>query len=373
MATTPMSRNWALDLLRLVAVLVVIWHHQLGEEAVKSCLGLWQFTTRGGWVGVDLFFVLSGYLVGGLLFQEQVRFGSVDWKRFLIRRGLKIYPAFYVLLAVILVPELQSGAPRIRKIFGELFFLQNYLGGLRDHTWSLAVEEHFYLLLTALVVWLARRNPPQPDPFTAIPRIVAGVAVACLGLRVLTALCSPDLLSGPFVWTHLRMDALAFGVLLAYGAQFHGAVMRRYLERGRLGLVAVGVLLLLPAYLLPPETGILLQHTVGYTATYFGAGLLVAVAATQQVRTPPRWLGWVATLGAYSYSIYLWHMEVTYRLFRELHLKRDWSPWSTAVCALLMSLVVGVVLGRCIEWPVLWWRNRVFPSRTGANPGVAKV
>ncbi len=247
MATNPMSRNWALDLLRLVAVLVVIWHHQLGEEAVKSCLGLWQFTTRGGWVGVDLFFVLSGYLVGGLLFQEQVRFGSVDWRRFLIRRGLKIYPAFYVLLAVLLVPELQSGAPRIRKILGELFFLQNYLGGLRDHTWSLAVEEHFYLLLTALVVWLAWRKPGQPDPFTAIPRIVVGVAVACLGLRVLTALYSPDLLSGPFVWTHLRMDALAFGVLLAYGAQFHGAVMRRYLERGRFGLVTVGVLLLLPA------------------------------------------------------------------------------------------------------------------------------
>ena len=371
MATTPMSRNWALDLLRLVAVLLVIWHHQLGEEAVTGGLGLWQVTTRGGWVGVDLFFVLSGFLVGGLLFQERARFGGIDWKRFLIRRGLKIYPAFYVLLAVMLVPEWQSGAPRIQKIFGELFFLQNYLGGLRDHTWSLAVEEHFYLLLTALVVWLSRRKAGQADPFTAIPRIVLGVAVACLGFRVLTALYAPQLLPGPFVWTHLRMDALALGVLLAYGAQFHGAVLRRYLERGRLGLVAAGVLLLLPAYILPPDTGLLLQRTVGYTATYLGAGLLVAAAATQPLQTPPRWLGWAAALGAYSYSIYLWHMEVIYRLFRELHLKRGWSSWGTAVCCLIMSLVVGVVLGRAIEWPVLWWRNRVFPSRTGTNTGAA--
>lgn len=364
MSTTLKPRNWTLDCLRLVAVLVVIWHHQLGSEAVTALPGLWRVTVRGGWVGVDLFFVLSGFLVGGLLFQEQVRCGGIDWQRFLIRRGLKIYPAFYVLLAVVLLPLiLHHELPAWRRILGEVFFLQNYLGGLRDHTWSLAVEEHFYLLLTALVVWLAWRNRGRSDPFTAIPGIFVGVAVTCLGLRIATALYAPQTLQGPYVWTHLRLDALAFGVLLAYAAQFHGPVLGRCLEGRRLWLVVAGILLLLPAYLLPAETGQGLLRTLGYTTNYLGAGLLVAIAATRAREIPPRWLGWAAWIGTYSYSIYLWHMEVIRRLYGKLHLEWGWSSWTTAGCCLVGSLIAGIVLGRCVEWPVLWWRNRVFPAR----------
>ena len=374
MPTTPKPRNWMLDCLRLVAVVVVIWHHQLGSEAVQVLPGLWRVSVQGGWVGVDLFFVLSGYLVGGLLFEEQVRCGSIDWKRFLIRRGLKIYPAFYVLLAVILLPlVLHHELPERRRIIGEVFFLQNYLGGLRDHTWSLAVEEHFYLLLTALVVWLSRRKPTQPDPFTAIPLVFVGVAVVCLGLRIATSLLVPQSINGPYVGTHLRLDALGFGVLLAYAAQFHGPVLRHWLEPRRPWLVLAGVLLLLPAYVLPAGTGLGLLRTLGYTTNYLGAGLLVAVAAIRAPEIPPRWLGWLAAIGAYSYSIYLWHLEVIRRLYGKLHLEWGWSPWTTAGCCLLGSLVIGVVLGRCVEWPVLWWRNRVFPSRSGVGNSDPKV
>src|SRR5208282_5492945 len=81
-------RNKRLDILRCIAVIIVIFHHS-GEST---------FFARVGWAGVDLFFVLSGFLISGLLFSEYKRRRSINFKRFFIRRGLKIYPAFYVFL-----------------------------------------------------------------------------------------------------------------------------------------------------------------------------------------------------------------------------------------------------------------------------------
>ena len=84
----PQMRNKRLDILRCIAVITVILHHS-GESS---------FFTRVGWIGVDLFFVLSGFLISGLLFSEYKKRHSISLKRFFIRRGLKIYPAFYAFL-----------------------------------------------------------------------------------------------------------------------------------------------------------------------------------------------------------------------------------------------------------------------------------
>src|ERR1700761_2224153 len=84
------SRNINLDALRGIAILLVLGNH-------FGYFSVWQ---RMGWAGVDLFFVLSGFLISGLLFDEWQRFGSIDFRRFYIRRGFKIYPAFYFLLLI---------------------------------------------------------------------------------------------------------------------------------------------------------------------------------------------------------------------------------------------------------------------------------
>src|SRR6188474_3449733 len=121
-----------LDFLRGIAIVLVLMRHQY----------LSGFTTTMGWVGVDLFFVLSGFLVSGLLFREYLREGTVHVTRFLIRRGLKIYPAFYVFLLLSVwfgVTVRQAQIPP-RLLVGEILFLQNYVGRLWPHTWSLAVE-----------------------------------------------------------------------------------------------------------------------------------------------------------------------------------------------------------------------------------------
>jgi len=108
-ATTDSSRLVVLDALRALAVLLVIGRHLRipyslsPESGTRVFAELWQ---RGGWIGADLFFVLSGFLVSGLLFREHQQHGRVSLGRFFVRRGLKIYPAFYAFLAATLALRL---------------------------------------------------------------------------------------------------------------------------------------------------------------------------------------------------------------------------------------------------------------------------
>src|ERR1700691_3959576 len=131
-------RNKRLDILRCVAVVMVILVHS-GES---------RFFSRVGWTGVDLFFVLSGFLISGLLFSEYKKRKAISFKRFFIRRGLKIYPAFYVFLLCTGIAQYVRfhvlAAPAL--FLNEIFFVMNYFGGVWYHTWSLGVEEHFYIL-----------------------------------------------------------------------------------------------------------------------------------------------------------------------------------------------------------------------------------
>ena len=121
---------------------------------------------------MDLFFVLSGFLISGLLFSEYKKRKAISFKRFFIRRGLKIYPAFYVFLLVTGVASIRwfhSLAPPTL-FLNEIFFVMNYLGGVWTHTWSLGVEEHFYILLPIFLSILIRYSSDRDDPFRILPR-----------------------------------------------------------------------------------------------------------------------------------------------------------------------------------------------------------
>src|SRR5882762_8858716 len=127
------SRSVSLDLLRLVAVVLVLGRHmetyplEFGKGVAFYVSRFWQ---NGGWTGVDLFFVLSGFLIGGLLFAEVKKTGGLRVGRFLFRRGLKIYPAFYALLFATFAFNLALHRPmRPTSVVAEILFLQNYLGG----------------------------------------------------------------------------------------------------------------------------------------------------------------------------------------------------------------------------------------------------
>ncbi len=145
------------DILRAVAVLLVMGAHLPvilfeRDTALTGLLSLWM---RCGWAGVDLFFVISGFLVSGLLFREYQANGNIDLPRFLLRRGLKIYPAFYVFLLVTTLYAALAGLdlPTWPQYIGEVFYFQNYGPHIWEHTWSLAVDEHFYLFIGAFILY----------------------------------------------------------------------------------------------------------------------------------------------------------------------------------------------------------------------------
>lgn len=353
---TPPDRLASLDVLRALAVLLVLGRHVLDPvtnlpESVSMVLRAWR---SFGWFGVDLFFVLSGFLVSGLLFNEYRRYGSVRALRFFGRRGFKIYPGFYVLMAV---TWFWMGSKLPTKLFVyEALFVQNYLGIIWNHTWSLAVEEHFYAGL-ALLVWLVCRKATSPDPFRWLPAFTVALALVVLGLRVVAFSNNPqgDLLMP----THLRIDALMFGVALCYGWTWHKEKLERFVEKYGRSVLIVSLGLLMPSVLRPLE-GDGVVNTIGLTTNYLGFGGLVLLAVTR--RSIPNALKPLAWLGYYSYSIYLWHMPM-WLWARMLFEKR--AGHGAAVTAYFVgSLIFGVVAALVIELPMLRVRERLLPSRT---------
>jgi peptidoglycan/LPS O-acetylase OafA/YrhL len=134
------ERLLSLDVMRTASILLVLCRHTVDPPASATLANLLHC---GGWIGVDLFFVLSGFLVSGLLFQEHQRRGSLRWGRFLVRRGFKIYPAFYAMMAVAIAVAIRRHDLQWKPALAELLFVQNYVHGMWLHTWSLAVEEPF--------------------------------------------------------------------------------------------------------------------------------------------------------------------------------------------------------------------------------------
>ena len=186
--------------------------------------------------------------------------------------------------------------------------LQNYFGPNRQmpwsHTWSLAVEEHFYLALPLLLLLLVRFAR-----LGWIPAITLAVAVGCLGMRLMNW-------NKPYSWytqlmpTHLRMDSLLFGVLLAYAYHLKPSTLA-FVPRFRLLLLIGGLALIAPMFCVRLESPFV--YTFGYTLNYLGYGCILIACVDADTGSLGRMLTgrparWLATIGFFSYSIYLWHL-----------------------------------------------------------------
>jgi peptidoglycan/LPS O-acetylase OafA/YrhL len=354
-------RNVGLDILRFLAVILVIARHLYLPSNTHFVL---KNLAAGGWVGVDLFFVLSGFLVSSILFREYQKHGSVDLKRFFIRRAFKIYPQFWILLAFTLIlRELHQLSFSWQQLLGEILFLQNYLGGLWNHTWSLAVEEHFYIGLGILIICLISKN--SVNPFRHIPIIFLSIGTTCLSFRVLNLFLHPNYAHDTYLFhTHIRIDSLMFGVLISYLWNFH-ELENKLSKFPSYIFMATGVLLLSPAFLFELETNKWIS-VAGVILFYLGAGCLL-IAALRYKSTNSLGLRVIAGLGAASYPIYLWHMPVAtwgYMLIKKI-IGLD-TYFLYLLNALIGAFVFGWLLNRLIETPILSIRDRLFPAYSNA-------
>lgn len=357
------SRLPSLDLLRFIAVLLVIARHSHPRTAdfEPSLTSIISYSKWGGWTGVDLFFVLSGFLVSGLLFSEYKKSGSLNAKSFLVRRGFKIYPAFYVFLLLTLIWEAVTGQYISRyNYLVEGLFLRNYLNGLWGHTWSLDVEEHFYIFLPLLLFVLHKVR----GSFKVLPAIFLAIAVICLVLRLVADTTDfRPLISRYEIWqTHLRIDALMFGVLISYFYHFDPARLD-FLKKNQWLWLLIALILLIPSFV--PEAAPLLQ-SARYTANYLAFGIILLLAL--ESRAVSRFMAtrpgtFVGYLGQHSYSTYLWHLTVILAVEQAAiyYFPSGTNNVLLNVINIILIFFVGVGMAKIVEFPMLALRDRYFP------------
>ncbi len=359
-------RNKRLDILRCVAVLLVLGHHGFME-------GLWA---EVGWAGVDLFFVLSGFLISGLLFNEYKKTGTINLRRFFIRRGFKIYPAFWAMLLGSVLFALAYHKHFYRPIWlHEILFVQNYLPGIWRHTWSLAVEEHFYIVLPLLLLAMCRLSKNRKDPFWFVPYAFCILAPVTLAMRYFAAhspAYNPANRGTVMFPTHLRIDSLFFGVVLGYFYHFHTARVLGVLQKrgNRLILEAITALLLGCCFGFAPENPFM--QSFGLTLVYLGFGGLLMLCLTAPEPSESASLagtawknigGALAFVGMYSYSIYLWHVPVQIAGTNILNALSP-VPLGPALLTWIyvaVSIPFGILMARLVEFPVLRLRDKLFP------------
>jgi hypothetical protein len=213
---THRKRQPGLDLLRALAIIVIVIYH-----AALFGFKLPSRIDRFGWIGVDLFFVLSGYLIGGQLLAPLARGNKISLGRFFARRALRVMPAYFVVLAVyFLLPSWREYPDMSQPLWKFLLSIQNIAlhgGTAFSHAWSLAVEDQFYLVLPFLLLFLFRR----PRAAVIVPCLLV---VGGIGLRAFLAAQNPSVDGGVSfrgfqAWiyypTWTRLDPLVCGVALA--------------------------------------------------------------------------------------------------------------------------------------------------------------
>ncbi len=370
MSTASSNRIPGLDTLRALAIVGVIVCH-LDWVMPKSVGPAAQF----GWMGVDMFFVLSGYLIGTQLLRPVSRGERLGVWGFYRKRAYRILPAYLVVLAAYVLANLRGGRSGMAPLWEFLTFTENLFGDhARDfqfqHVWSLCVEEHFYLVLPLIVAVLARRPAVWKTVALLAFFFLLGAALRSYellhGLRHLTpgsAAFEDQYFNRIYDPTYTRLDGLLAGVGLAllrvYRPSAWSAMARHANGWILAGCGLTGLAVWMFAGRLSSTYGMSAVGTViGFPLLSLGFALLV-VAATE----PHCWLGRFHVPGArlvatLAYSLYLTHREVgklVNLIFARVAAFRDWRSMLLVAAS---CLAVAGALYLSVERPFLALRDK---------------
>jgi len=327
---TGLTKNHVaqIDGLRGIAILlVVLFHYAMSHRAFDDRYpGLFLQISQVGWMGVDLFFVLSGFLITGILLETKAQ--PNYFRNFLVRRFLRIWPLYYLtlLLFLVVLPLVLGNVPdQLRGMHDNQawfwLYAANWLfasqGGFEGtpggYFWSLAVEEQFYLVWPLVVYWLAPRRLAQ---------VCVGMLVASLLLR-LAALSYGMTGSAVYVMTFTHLDSLAVGTVIAVAIRSPG--LADFLARLAIPTIvfAAGAIALARFH-----DGDFLYSSHGMAAWGLSAVALLfggCLLLTLRIQTPGSTVGavlssrFLVATGRYSYALYLVHVPVL-RLVEKLTL-----------------------------------------------------
>jgi peptidoglycan/LPS O-acetylase OafA/YrhL len=398
----------SLNGLRAIAIIIVFFHHlQSHIPAVNLPVQILRMYVNQGWIGVDLFFVLSGFLITGILINT--RDASNYFTGFYARRTLRIFPLYYVVLTLVIVlvsklnsPVVAASLPLPEDRWLYFCYLTNWLGlwkghwgpNYLGHFWSLAVEEQFYLVWP-LVVWLARPR--------SVPIIAGTIALLSALLRLAWVEHSGPEMAIAFA-TISRLDALFVGALCAF--LFRN---REYMARIRKWLpwiASLGVgsfLLAFSEMLFFRQPGALVLYNSaesirrledattlfaergGYTLLALGFGALVLLAA--HTETESTWMQkflksrWLAPIGTYSYGIYVFHVPIigaaSFFLYPRMVRSLGFAGYPVLQCTYIIVLAAATFMVSALSYEFFEKRilryKRYFEARYVATPSEAIV
>ncbi|ESQ81874.1 hypothetical protein AEAC466_20130 [Asticcacaulis sp. AC466] len=350
------------DILRGLAILLVMsWHFPAVDYPP-----LFQHIKDFGWLGVDVFFVLSGFLIGSELLRPVAGGTAPDLRVFYIKRAFRILPVFWLILTLYALFPILREREAMSPLWRYLTFTLN-LGldaktfGTFTHAWSLCVEEHFYLVLPALVLVLRRFRTPWPAVVAAVAVLIGGMVLRHVLWSDWTATSGEPVsfFTSIYYPTYTRLDGLLMGVCLAAVRLFYADAWTRYARPVitlPLGIVCLGI----TGYLNQID-GVILSETgsvVFYPLFSLGVALVLsAILDSERFVKPARWSG-IGYIAAISYSLYLSHKMVVH--LDTLFLPKAWmTGWSQVAIYYVTSIAVASLLYVAVERPFMAARDRL--------------
>lgn len=352
-------------MLRAIAILwVMLWHmHWRIQPTVLVVTG------RHGWMGVDIFFVLSGYLIGSQLLRPYIRDSQPSVSGFYLRRAFRVLPAYFtVLLMYFTVPGFRE-APGLSPAWQFLTFTENFrINYAADqafsHVWSLCVEEHFYLILPLLILALMWKPRFGKALAVILAVLCFGIAIrAYIYMHQLKPLMATDPDSFVLLYvekmyypTYTRLDGLLVGVVLAVIKTFRPAWWQRALSHGHaITLAGLGISAF-ALWLFSDRFGFA-ANVFGFPLLALGFGLLlVASVSPVSLLSKMRGFGFIATL---AYSMYLTHKEMIHLDQKYLSRYIGSNDWIALLVYFATSFLAATALYLAVERPFLKLREKI--------------
>ena len=368
-AEKSMHRLPALDLLRAIAIVWVMLFHSYIVGGLGAHFSVLE---NSGWMGVDLFFVLSGYLIGSQLLKPLSRGEPLAFADFYLRRAFRVLPAFFVVLALYFCWPAFRESPGIQPAWQFVTFTVNFLIDYQhnkafSHVWSLCVEEHFYLLFPWLAWWLTRRPSLRKVVIVCVGLVVAGMLLrGYVWLHELAPLRDLDdgrfnrrFIEDIYYPTYMRLDGLLAGVVLATIKIYRPAWWQRVQQNAN-ALLLFGVVVVAASIVVFQDRSGLLATVIGYPLLSCGLMLLVAAGTGTQgwlgrIRMPGA--GWLAMV---SYSLYLTHKAVYKLIENTFGAALQDHALLAFVAYAAVSLLVAALLHYAVERPFLRMRETLF-------------
>ncbi len=358
----PGNNVATLDVLRSLAILLVFSGHFTAEFGASAAIQHFPLVYFG-WTGVDLFFVLSGLLIGGQIWKELRKTGRIQIGTFLLRRGLRIWPLYFAFVLLI-VAEAVFFQRDSSGLWSDIFMVSNYFHHQIGGGWSLSTEEQFYVLLPVSMLVASRflstgRLMILPIAGMVLLPIARELTIRYSGLSLIAA---RDLMYSPF---HTHSDGLALGVILAWITVFRPSLLVKRRVVVCMAMLVLGAAL----YVLNREV-----FKYSSLALIFGA----AVVAGLGLHRVPAILDWGGfyVISRLSYGIYLNHfglVPIVTPPLAFLHRLGSAGYFLGYFIVFLACMAFAALTFALIEWPFLQLRERWIVSRRSGRQEVGEI